>query len=137
MANRSKAREKAVQVLYQVDATDAAPEEALETFSSHFENHEPEISFIHALVQGVLTHREKIDELIGAASEHWRLARMPRIDRVILRLGTYELVFCPDVPPSVVMDEAIELAKKFGDTPTPGFVNGILDRISRRTEKEL
>jgi N utilization substance protein B len=90
------------------------------------------VEFARALVRGVASRREEIDRLIGAASEHWRLDRMPVIDRNLLRLAVYELISTPDVPPGVVLNEAIELAKEFGTEASPAFVNGVLDRVASR-----
>ena len=88
--------------------------------------------FARALVRGVSARREEIDALIGEVSEHWRLDRMPVVDRNLLRLATYELMATPDVPPSVVLNEAIELAREFGTEASPAFVNGVLDRVAAR-----
>ena len=132
MGSRSKAREQALQVLYLVDLAGTATDKALELFRSNFESQDDETVFTNHLVKGVVEHHLQIDALIEQNSEHWRLSRMPRIDRNILRLGTFELKYCPDTPPAVAIDEAIELSKKFGEGKTAAFVNGILDRISRR-----
>jgi len=88
--------------------------------------------FARALVRGVRARREEIDVLIAEASENWRLERMPVVDRNLLRLATYELIATPDVPPSVVLNEAIELARSFGTEASPAFVNGVLDRVATR-----
>ena len=94
---------------------------------------EPEMAaFARTLVRGVTDRRVEIDALLAETSEHWRLERMPVVDRNLLRLATYELMATPDVPPSVVLNEAIELARSFGTEASPAFVNGVLDRVAAR-----
>ncbi len=131
MAGRSKAREQIVQLLYMIEQSKLTQEDALEFFIKNFEVHEEEMPFIRSRVTGIVTELLKIDEKIAKYSEHWKMNRMPKVDRNILRLGAYELEFCLDVPVSVVINEAIELGKKFGDINTPKFVNGILDKIAK------
>ena len=82
------------------------------------------------LVDGVRTERERIDALIGAASQHWRLPRLSRVDLSLLRLSTFELLACPDIPASVTIDEAVEIARRFGSEDSAAFVNGVLDAIA-------
>ena len=84
--------------------------------------------FTTALVQGMREHQTEIDALIGKASRNWRLERMARVDRNLLRLAVYELKYCEDVPAKVAINEAIEIAKRYGTAESPAFVNGILDR---------
>ncbi len=92
--------------------------------------------FAEQLVEGVMTHRAELDKLIGAYASNWKVSRMPVVDRNILRAGLYELLWIPDVPAKVTVNEAIELAKRFADDETKGFVNGILDNILK-TEPRL
>ncbi len=89
------------------------------------------LAFAEGLVLGVARHRDQIDRAIDEFSTNWTLERMSRVDLALLRLATYELLFCPDVPPSVVINEAIEIGKDYGTRETPAFINGILDKISR------
>ena len=84
---------------------------------------------MECLVLGVLEHRKEIDRLIEKYSKNWRLDRMPIIDRAILRMGTFELLYCGEIPPKVTLNEAIELGKRFGSENSGSFINGILDRI--------
>jgi N utilization substance protein B len=137
VGSRSRGREQAFQVLFFIDLTGTATDPALSLFRANFESEEAESLFIRELVSGVSARRDDLDRTIEAASQNWRLSRMSRIDRNILRLGAFELLHSPDVPPSVAMDEAIELAKKYGDEHSASFVNGILDRISRDRKKGL
>jgi len=95
-----------------------------------------DLDFSKQLVEQTWTNRMHIDQLISGASEHWDLARLATIDRAILRLGVCELLFLNQSPPKVVINEAIEIAKKFGAAESPQFVNGILDAIWKKWEKE-
>jgi len=92
--------------------------------------------FANQLVQGYADNAELIDRTIRNVSQHWRLERMARVDRNILRLGTYELMYLGDVPRRVTLNEAVELAKRFGSEGSAGFVNGVLDRIATDLQKE-
>ncbi len=140
-AGRRRAREFALQALYAVDTGNAHGPAALSGLWSSLldELAEPvdeavtaeETEFAQEIVRGVLEDREGLDRRIEAASENWRLARMPVVDRNVLRLGAWELVYRPDIPGSVAINEAIELAKKFGGAESRAFVNGILDRIAK------
>ena len=87
--------------------------------------------FARELVDGVAAHRERIDALIAASAEHWRLPRLSRVDLSLLRLATFELLARADIPASVTIDEAIEIARRFGSEDSPAFVNGVLDHIAQ------
>jgi N utilization substance protein B len=129
--SRSKAREQILQLLYLIEQSTMAFEDALNFFQKNFEVHEREMPFIRSRFEGISTNMEEIDKKIAKSSEHWKISRMPKVDRNILRLGVYELEHCADVPVSVVINEAIELGKKFGDINTPKFINGILDKVAK------
>lgn len=133
MGPRRKGRELAVQALYQLDVlgTHAAPQ-TLRLFWEGSGASEAAKTFGSELVAGVCAERGRIDELIGAACEHWRFERLSLVDVCVLRLATYELLQSPSVPTSVVLDEAIELARRFGNTESAAFVNGVLDAIATR-----
>lgn len=91
----------------------------------------PDEDFSWETIQGVLANIKNIDALISKQSEHWRIDRMPEVDLTILRIGAYEIVHRSDIPKNVAIDEAIELAKEFGDKDSPSFVNGILDKLNK------
>jgi N utilization substance protein B len=142
MSSRRRAREFALSVLFQADvgkleirdALDALWGGLLEETESDLGSRPPEseeIEFATALSQGVAQHQTEIDERIETSSTNWRIGRMAAVDRNILRLGTFELVHQPHTPPHVVINEAVELAKRFGTQDSKAFVNGILDRIGR------
>ncbi|MBI2885544.1 MAG: transcription antitermination factor NusB [Candidatus Omnitrophica bacterium] len=131
MRNRTRAREYALQILYQVDLTHADPQAALHDFQVRQTVAGDIKEFATRLVQGTLSHLAAIDRLISAHASNWDIGRMAVVDRNILRLGAYELLYTEDVPPKVCLNEAVELAKRFGDEESSKFVNGILDTIHK------
>lgn len=128
---RTKARERALQALYQIDVASTDLDEALSRFWRSFEPVEREVrEMAEALVRGVAEHRREIDDAIEAVSTNWRLDRMAKVDRNVLRLAVHELAHRPDVPVKVAINEAIELGKKYGSESSGAFVNGVLDKIA-------
>lgn len=129
-AKRTKARERALQALYQIDVAAEGIDEALARFWRSFEPVEREVmALAESLVRGVAEHRRAVDEEIERVSSNWRLDRMAKVDRNVLRLATYELLRT-EVPVKVAINEAIELGKKYGSESTGAFVNGVLDKIA-------
>jgi N utilization substance protein B len=131
MGTRRKARELGVQLLYQYDLGKMDPDEAMCLFWEHFPANLEIQDFCRQLVLGTLDRLALIDELLGEASENWSLHRMSVVDRNILRLATYELLDRSDIPPSVSLNEAIEIAKKYSTPDAAVFINGVLDRVKR------
>jgi len=129
LRKRRKSREFALQVLYQLDIIKQDAIKTLAQFRDHFSGNRERDEFMEQLVLGVLEHREEIDHLIEKCSENWRLDRMNMIDRTILRMAIYELLYLEEIPPKVTLNEAIELGKRFGSEDSGSFINGILDRI--------
>jgi N utilization substance protein B len=129
MGLRREARELALQMMYALDTLKGDLRETLRGFREGVETGERTREFAEALVQGVQEHREAIDQAIVARSKNWSLTRMPRVDVNIMRLAAYELMFRRDIPKKVSINEAIEIAKKYGDKESPAFVNGILDEL--------
>lgn len=127
----------ALQALFQIDLTHEEPFRALTAALTATEERveEKSLEFARTLVEGVVREKKEIDRLIKSYSLSWRLGRMSRIDRNILRLGLYELHHLPDVPAAVTINEAVELAKKFSSDEGARFVNGILDRAARELGK--
>ena len=139
-------RELALKVLYSLPDQKGDIAQILKTFWENFSWQEdvsadipdshvapPPVAvrrFSESLVSGVVENREKIDSLLKTHSTNWSLDRMARVDLSLLRLGAFELIFCPEIPASVVINEAIEIGKRFGTKDTPSFVNGILDKVS-------
>ncbi len=131
MAGRRQGREIALQALYRVELTGDPSPEALELLWEHFEAPLDARGFAIELMRGVLAEREQIDALIAAAAENWSLSRLSRVDLNLLRLATYELLQRAErVPTRVILDEAIEIARRFGGEESSQFVNGILDQIA-------
>lgn len=130
MGIRRRGRELALQALYQIEITGDLSPAALDLFWSHFEGNEKAREFARRLVAGVLGNRERIDQAIGQSADNWKLARMAKVDLTILRMATYELLFCPDIPMNVSIDEAIEIGKRFGSDDSPTFINGVLDQVA-------
>lgn len=117
-------------MLFAIDATGADVDQAISDFWRELPGDAEGREYADSLVRGVRLDAEKLDERIRAASQNWRLERMARIDRNALRLGAYELLTRDDVPRAVILDEAVELAKRFGSDESSKFVNGVLDRIA-------
>jgi len=131
MGARRSGREAALQMLFQLEASGVSSAQAIELFWRTYEDADPEgKAYADTIVRGVADNLDAIDKRVTAASQNWRLERMSRVDRNLLRLGTWELIFRSDVPRAVILDEAVELAKSFGTDESSGFVNGVLDRIA-------
>jgi N utilization substance protein B len=131
MGTRRKGRELALQALYQVDLLgEESGGAAVDAFWEACEAPAEAKSFGEELFGGVRSERERVDELIAASSDNWRLGRLSHVDRNILRVATYELLCRRDVPASVAIDEAIEIAKRFGSDDSATFVNGVLDHVA-------
>lgn len=136
MSRRSRAREVALQVLYQDDLNPGQSAEREEAFlKSRLRGDAENMAFARAIVAGVREKRAEIDAALAARATNWSLSRMAATDRNVLRLGAWEALYS-ETPAAVAIDEAIELAKRYGDRRSPSFVNGILDRISRQDRSE-
>ena len=129
MGKRRRARELAIQVLFHMEYNQGDPEEAFDLLCGNFESPASIRPFSRILVLGVREKLAELDGLISRSSLNWRLERMSRVDRNILRLALYEVLFVKDIPPKVSIDEAVELGKRFGTEESGAFINGILDRI--------
>ena len=129
MKKRTRARELALQFLYQMDL---CGKELLPEAKAFFRSEEDDQSareFATQLVNGVVAHQEEIDRSIRAVAQNWELTRMAVIDRNILRMASFELLHCADIPPKVAINEAIELGKRYSTQNSGAFINGILDKI--------
>lgn len=153
MGDRRDARELALQALFYFDVNKGEPWELLELFCLNFEEmingnhlnfdkmtsrsylnsdelpHENQREFFISLVEGVVNHLGEIDDLIHSSSKNWKISRMPVVDRNIMRIAVYELLYCPDIPAKVSINEAVDIGKKYGTRDSGAFVNGVLDRI--------
>jgi N utilization substance protein B len=128
---RREGREHAVQALYAIELSPATPREALALFWETERFKSAARAFAGELLAGILENSSAIDALISAKSPNWSLSRMAKIDLAIIRLAAYELLYRVEIPKNVTINEAIEIAKKFGSEESPAFVNGILDEIAR------
>jgi N utilization substance protein B len=136
MHQRRKAREIALQVLYELDVLNITVNEAVRLFWNNFDAPEESRKFSTLLIEGAWDKREQIDSLISSCSENWSLARMSRVDRNILRMAVYELLHCPDIPPKVTLNEAIDIGKLYGSENSGSFINGILDAVYLKLYKD-
>ncbi len=129
MGTRRRARELAVQVLFHLGFSPGDPGSVFDLICECFEFPDSIRPFARELVIGVWRHKRELDQLISQASKHWRLERMSRVDKSILRVATFEILCRDDIPPKVSIDEAVEMGKKFGSDDSSGFINGVLDNI--------
>lgn len=130
MGARSSGREAALQMLFALEASGDDPARVIALYWRNFEGHPEARDYAEACVRGVAHDLDRVDAKLKQASLHWRLERMTRVDRNVLRLGAWELLARPDVPRAVILDESVELAKRFGTEDSPAFVNGVLDRVA-------
>ena len=136
MGARHAARQLAVQALYALDLNpETDPAAVLEKAREEAPEGDRDDVYLDALVGGAWQRRGELDAAIGDASRRWKVSRMDRVDVGVLRLTAFELMFRPDTPVQVALDEGVELAKEFGTPDSPSFVNGILDRIAREHRK--
>ncbi|RMG70342.1 MAG: transcription antitermination factor NusB [Nitrospirae bacterium] len=135
---RRKAREYALQLLYSYDLSgEVITGSSLKEFWKEHQHTEDVREFTEDLVFGTINNLEEIDELISSVTEHWDLKRMAAVDRNILRFATYELLFRDDIPAAVTLNEAIEIAKRFSSKESSSFINGVLDRITKKIKKRV
>jgi N utilization substance protein B len=135
---RRRSREYALQILFQLELTDTElSDDLLNEFWEGIDEENDVKEFTHDIVHSTLENLEAIDETIKKAAQHWSLERMAVIDRNILRAATYELSYRTDIPTSVVINEAIEIAKKYSTEDSASFINGILDRVANEPRKTV
>jgi N utilization substance protein B len=132
MGARRKARELALQMLYQHDLSGNSPDAIVGTFEDLQKSKPTTRDFATRIFRGTVDHLSQIDEMITAQADNWRLSRMAVVDRNIIRMSVYEFMHENDTPKLVIIDEAIEIAKKFGTQKSSQFINGILDGILKR-----
>lgn len=138
MGSRRKGREAALRILYFMDVSSVSGAQAIKSYWGHLiADEEPTegADFANQLVRAYADHEEEVDALIRSASHHWRLERMPIVDRNVLRVAIVELREMNDIPKRVTLNEAVELAKRFGSEGSGAFVNGVLDRIATELGK--
>ena len=136
MGTRRQARELAMQALFYMDMQQNASEEMLDSFCGCFSPSKKSRPFFIKLVNGVLGTKNQIDALVERYSQNWEINRMSCVDRNVMRIAVYEMLFCDDIPPKVSINEAVDIGKKFGTQESGAFINGIMDSIRGALEKE-
>lgn len=136
MDKRTRARELAIQALYQLDVQGDEALKHLEGFFRESSDDDSVVGLALNWTRGTWQRLGRCDELIGNAAIRWKLSRLTQVDRSILRLSVYQMEFCPEIPPKVTINEAIELAKKFSAEQSPSFVNGVLDAVMKNLRIE-
>ena len=135
MGQRRRGRECALQMLYRIDMTGSSAEQVFRDFWAGQPAEEEVQRFAERLVCGVLEARDRLDGIVAESAQHWRLERMAVVDRNVLRMAVYEILLEADTPVIVAIDEAIEVAKRFGGPESGRFINGILDDVRCRAER--
>jgi N utilization substance protein B len=136
MSKRRQAREYALQILYQIEQSGLELNDVIPLFWNDLDV-EPEIrEFAERLVKGVIERRDEIDKKIAAHSEHWKLGRMTRVDKSLLRLAVFEMFWCEDIPEKVTINEAVDLGKMYGTEDSGAFINGVLDSLLKEKGAE-
>jgi len=136
MGERRRARELAIQVLFHLEFSPDDPSEVFDLICENFDARKSIRDFSKRLVLGVYEKKNTLDKVISEASKNWRIERMARLDKSILRLAAFEIMFMADIPPKVSLDEAVEIGKKFGGEDSSRFINGVLDNIYSTTVKD-
>jgi len=136
MGIRRRGREAAFQMIFEIDLSGLSYGEAVDPFFDQTGTPHKARDFMHALVNGTREHLEEIDELISSHSHHWKIYRMNSVDKNVLRLSVYELLHCKETPTKVIINEAIEIGKKYGTGESGSFINGILDRIAKEVRPD-
>jgi N utilization substance protein B len=136
MGNRRKSRELAMQALFYIDMVQNDSNELLERFCVNFNPSKKARPFFLKLVNGVIQAKSEIDSIIENFSDNWKISRMSCVDRNIIRIAVYELLYCQDIPPKVSINEAIDVGKQFGTELSGAFINGILDSINMALNKK-
>jgi N utilization substance protein B len=136
LGRRRKSREFALQVLYELNITKQDATTVLTQFQENFLPNGEADDFLKRLVLGVKEHCSELDRLIERYSENWRLDRINMIERNILRMALFELLYCEEIPPKVTLNEAIDLGKKYGSEESGSFINGLLDRIQNEVVRK-
>ncbi len=136
MGTRQRSREFALQALFQLDFNENNSIDVVELFCNNFEVPNNARPFFSRLVEGVLQHKNEIDKFIERFSSNWKISRMSRVDRNIMRIAVFELLYCDDIPFKVSINEAVNLGKKYGTKESGAFINGILDSIHTFSSKK-
>ena len=136
MGKRRSSREQALKFLYQSELNEGDYDKQMEQFLERVSSQDEVEEFMQELVQTVIRYKKEIDEILKKCSDNWELERMAVVDRNILRIGACELLYIPSTPPKVAINEAVEIAKRYGNEDSPEFVNGVLDKIYKETSQK-
>ena len=136
MGKRRSSREQALKFLYQSELNEGDHDKQMEQFLERISSQDKVEGFMQELVQTVVRYKKEIDETLKKCSDNWELERMAVVDRNILRIGACELLYIPSTPPKVAINEAVEIAKRYGNEDSPEFVNGVLDKIYKETSQK-
>ena len=137
MGTRRQSREQALQALFYMDMHRDPVDDPVGLFCQSFTKDKPAGPFFHRLIEGVKEHRKTIDTVIEEYSSNWKISRMSCVDRNVLRIAVFELLYCEDIPPKVSINEAIDVGKRFGTEESGAFINGILDSIRLAMDKNM
>lgn len=137
MGNRRRSREIAMQALFDMDMSLEMSAARFERFCNNFDTPAHLLPFVRTLVAGVLDKRAEIDALIEAHASNWKISRIACVDRNIMRIAVYEMVYCPEIPAKVSINEAIDIGKRYGTDESGAFINGILDSIHMKMQKKI
>ncbi len=135
MGSRRKAREETLRILYRLEFENEPLEETIDQYWENKRAHRATREYSTWLVSGIISHQKTIDTIIQQASEHWRISRMALVDRNILRIAVYELLYEENIAPAIIINEAIEIAKMYSGDEASTFVNGILDAVRKNLKK--
>jgi N utilization substance protein B len=136
MGYRRRSRELAMQALFYIDMQKEDPKEMAQLFINDFKPSRKTLDFFWKLINGVIEQKDKIDALIEQTSNNWKVSRMACIDRNIIRIGVYEILYLNDIPSKVTINEAIDIGKRYGTEDSGAFINGVLDSIRKFSEHE-
>jgi N utilization substance protein B len=134
MGKRRKSREVTLQILFQLEFDDSDPDDVINQFWKEQKASRETKDYSRYLIRGITSHQDSIDRIIQSVSDHWRLSRMPIVDRNILRMAVFELLYGEGLAPAIVINEAIEVAKKFSSDRAAQFINGVLDALRRKSD---
>jgi len=136
MGKRRKARESTLQILFQLEFNDSQLDKTISQFLENKKADKEEEELCTRLICGIVANQAEIDKIIQSASQNWRISRMAIVDKNILRMAAYEMLYDKDLPPAIIINEAIEIAKKYSSDQSATFINGILDALNKKKVKD-
>ncbi|MFZ5573315.1 MAG: transcription antitermination factor NusB [Thermodesulfobacteriota bacterium] len=137
MGNRRRSREFAMQALFDMDMSLDISPDRFERFCRNFHPPDRQLPFVRLLVEGVIQHRQTIDALIEKHASNWKMSRIACVDRNVMRIAVFEMLYCEEIPAKVAINEAIDIGKRYGTDESGAFINGVLDSINLAVQKEI